>query len=103
MEKLEKDIHEILFPGIEFLWTAFCEARSLSGDGQILESDWRNSKCDVQALWAHIHHRRDVFVTSDRNFHSASKRATLMSLGSGQIAFPEIAAAQLDGPNPGGP
>jgi hypothetical protein len=50
---------------------------------------WRNRNCDVQAIWSHIHHKRDVFVTSDCNFHKADKKAALIALGAGRIEHPE--------------
>ena len=102
MIKLEKDIHDTLFPNVEFSWAAYCEARGLSSDDQIFKSGWRNAKCDVQALWAHIHHRRDVFVTSDKRFHSVAKKNALLSLGSGEIVYPDTVAAQLIGPHSDG-
>lgn len=97
MEKQEKAIHEILFSNVEFLWPDFCAAHGLNVDNGSSGTKWRNAKCDVQALWAHIHHRRDVFVTSDGNFHK-SKKAALISLGSGQIEYPEAAAKLIKKP-----
>ena len=29
---------------------------------------WRNAWCDRQMIWAHEHHKREFFVTSDNNF-----------------------------------
>jgi hypothetical protein len=93
MEQLERSIHDILFSNVEFEWAKFCETRSLPQNIQSIDANWRNAKCDVQALWAHVHHRRDVFVTSDRNFHSKIKKAALASLGSGEIMYPDVAAS----------
>jgi len=33
------------------------------------------------AIWSHIHHKRDVFVTSDENFHGTAKKLALIALG----------------------
>jgi hypothetical protein len=52
---------------------------------------WRNAKCDVQAIWSHIHRKRDVFVTSDGNFHSPANKARLITLGANCIERPSNA------------
>jgi len=46
-------------------------------------------------MWSHIHHKRKVFVTSDRNFHKADKKAALIALGAGRIEDPESALSLL--------
>lgn len=50
---------------------------------------WLNRLCDVQTMWCHIYHANDVFVTSDRNFHKATKLPALLALGAGTICRPE--------------
>ena len=60
-----------------------------------LNKKWRNAKCDVQAFWSHVHGQRDVFVTSDGNFHAASKRSQLIALAGGQNKTPQSAEAML--------
>jgi hypothetical protein len=50
---------------------------------------WLNRLCDVQALWCHLHYGNEVFVTSDRNFHKATKLPRLLALGAGRISRPE--------------
>ncbi len=88
-EALELKIHSVLFPNIDFLWSVFCQARGVDQNSH--EARWRNAKCDVQALWTHIHHHRDVFVTSDMNFHHAGKKPQLIQLGAGRIESPQTA------------
>jgi len=90
MESLERKIHEVLFPNIEFLWTDYCRVHLGTNT---VDARWRNAKCDVQALWTHVFNKRDVFVTSDRNFHSTAKKTRLVGLGAGRIEFPESAAS----------
>jgi hypothetical protein len=85
--RLERAIHETLFPGIPF------DSTPNSPPSQ----SWLNAKCDVQALWSHINAGRDVFVTSDRNFHAISKKPKLARLGAGNIIYPRQAAAMLQG------
>ena len=94
MEQLEKRIHDVLFPEIEFSFLEFCQARGMDKD-QIGSAVWRNAKCDVQALWSHIHHCREFFVTSDRNFHTAMKKPSLIALGANEIVYPAEAASLI--------
>src|SRR5207245_11565393 len=56
---------------------------------------WRNAKCDTQALWSHVYHKRDVFVTRDANFLKKTKLPGLAALGAGQILVPRDAAVLL--------
>lgn len=66
----EKEIHDVLFPNIEFLWSSYAHSHG------ILEDDfkspkakrWRNTFCDRQMYWAHDQNKRHFFVTSDANF-----------------------------------
>lgn len=90
-DTLENDIHNVLFPNIEFLWVAYASSRGLSVEAH--DSKWRNAKCDVLALWCHIKHRGNVFVTSDSNFHAETKHKRLEALGAKTIAFPMDALA----------
>jgi len=48
----------------------------------------RNRLCDALMMWAHIYHTGHVFISSDRHFHAATKKARLISLGAGQIYTP---------------
>lgn len=88
-DTLERDIHSVLFPNIEFLWVEYANARGLPVDA--IDKNWRNAKCDVLGLWCHIKHGGGVFVTSDGNFHAATKQGKLKALGAGTIAYPKDA------------
>jgi hypothetical protein len=88
-ETLENDIHNALFPSIEFNVAEYAINRGLPANTS--DHKWRNAKCDVLALWCHVKNQGDVFVTSDDNFHASTKQAKLISLGVGQIALPEDA------------
>ncbi len=90
MENLEREIHTILFPNTEFVWGDYCRANLIELSSQP-SGKWRNCKCDVQAMWCHIYEKRNVFVTSDNNFHGSDKRAALVALGAGHIARPHDA------------
>lgn len=96
-QQLERRIHEILFPGIAFLWADYCAVAGLDFSTSALDPKWRNAKCDVQAFWSHVHAAREVFVTSDRNFHRATKKTALTALSGGRIETPQSAAAMLPG------
>ncbi|MHB9103418.1 MAG: hypothetical protein ACYC2E_18155 [Sulfuricella sp.] len=95
MEAQEKKIHDILFPNIEFLWQDYCAVRGCEPNDLALAHGWSNPKYDVQALWSHIFHKREVFVTTDRNFHAQSKKPMLMALGANRIESPESAVSFL--------
>lgn len=92
--KVEERIHNVLFPNVEFAWADYATARGLPVDGD-LDKDWRNKKCDVQMMWAHINSKRDVFVTNDMNFHRPQVLAALSSLGLTAVVTPREAAAML--------
>jgi hypothetical protein len=91
-DTLESKIHAILFPKLPFLWTDYCQTYGRNPSDFASDRKWRNPKCDVLALWSHIHYGTDVFVTSDRNFHKPSKRPRLIALGAKEIMTPEQAA-----------
>ena len=94
MEQLERRIHEILFHHVEFAYVAFCQSRGLDPTAVFNTAEtktWRGAKCDVQTLWAHIWYHGDIFVTSDKNFHKATKKPRLQALGAGIIALPDEA------------
>ncbi|MDH4612642.1 hypothetical protein [Pseudomonas sp. BN102] len=85
----ERRIHEMLFPNIEFDWAAYCSAGGLDVDAPHRDDKWCNAKGDVQAFWSHAHRHRGIFVTSDKNFHAASKKPRLIALASGALEAPE--------------
>jgi len=95
MQGVEQQIHQILFSNIEFLWVDYCVAHGLDQNNMAFDKKWRNAKCDVQAYWTHVHSKRDVFVTSDKNFHSATKKTALLALFGGSIETPPSASAML--------
>ncbi|MES3040916.1 MAG: hypothetical protein V4730_07175 [Pseudomonadota bacterium] len=77
--ELELKIHNLLFPSV----------LTFRSEDQPIEKQKKitNAKCDVFALWGHIYHKRDYFVTNDRNFHK--KKAKLERLGANRIIFPK--------------
>ncbi len=66
MLELDYSLHNILFPNIEPEYKEFCRAENF--DTEALHPKWRNAKIDVQMLWCHIYHTKDIFVSRDRNF-----------------------------------
>lgn len=91
----ERLIHETLFPNIPFSWSDFAGRAGISSESvRVTEAKrWRNAFCDRQMFWAHDHHRRDVFVTSDGNFRERLNRSPDFS--SARIATPEEAVRLL--------
>lgn len=94
---LEKRIHQILFPDVEFRCQKYCRNQhgAVTSENEKQIKKWRNAKCDVLALWSHVHYRRQVFVTSDLNFHKASKKPHLIALGAGKIESPQTAVSLI--------
>jgi hypothetical protein len=88
--RLERRIHEVLFPRIAFEARKHCKRDDVRG-----RERWRNAKCDVLAMWCHIRYEGDVFVTRDQDFLKPSKRARLEALGACKIATPEQALAMV--------
>jgi len=93
MEAIEIRIHDVLFPTVEFHWKDYAQAHGLDVNATPAAWRWRNAKCDVQAIWTHVHYRRDMFVTSDDNYHRRSD--ALVALGARSIVTPEEAVAWL--------
>ena len=95
MERLERHIHEILFSNLEFMYADYL-ARLGPGVTPRLQKKWRNAKCDVLAMWSHIHYGADIFVTEDRNFHKTTKKPQLIALGAKQICTPSTCAEVIE-------
>ena len=95
MEQLEQRIHEVLFQTIPFKWLDRAAQLGIDPNAGGVDWKWLNAKCDVQAFWAHTYHQRDVFVTSDANFHASSKREALIAIAGGRIERPESATEWL--------
>jgi hypothetical protein len=84
---LERSIHDVLFPNVEFAWQDYCRVNGLNPLARP-SGRWRNCKCDVLAMWSHIHFERDVFVTRDGKFHAETKKPALIALGANLIETP---------------
>lgn len=94
MEALERQIHLILFPNVQFSWEDYCRANGLD-PASAPTGRWRNYKCNVQSIWTHIYNKKDVFVTSDEDFHTAAKKQALIGLGANRIVYPCEAVSLL--------
>ena len=96
--ELEKRVHTVLFPQIEFGFAEYCSARGVEAELASAEcAKWRNAKCDVLIMWAHIHYGGDVFVSRDSNFFKSSKKPALEKLGANAILMPSVAVEELQG------
>jgi hypothetical protein len=83
MQGKAKEIEDVLFgesPPIDILGEP---------DDSPKVAAWLNRICDIQSMWSHLHYENEVFVSSDRNFHKATKLPRLLSLGAKRIARPE--------------
>ena len=92
MVELERKIHTVLHPSVPFEYLA---TTSPTTGTEQPDPKWRNAKCDTQALWSHVYHKRDVFVTRDGNFLKKTKLPVLAALGAGQILVPRDGAVLL--------
>lgn len=88
---LERKIHEILFPTIDFDNLDYRARVLIDPASDTGDPKWRNAKCDVLVLWSHIHFNGEVFVTSDKNFRKQSKKGRLIAIGAGNILTPQDA------------
>jgi hypothetical protein len=82
---LEKNIHNILFPTIEFFYTDYFK----KNNSREAEKKWKNKKCDVLCLLSHIYYKGNIFITTDRNFFKKTKKDNLIKLGAKEILTPE--------------
>lgn len=88
-EDLEKKIHKILFPSIEFEYQDYCRVNEIDPNKKPLDRKWLNKKCDVQVTWSHINSSNDVLVTEDKNFSKQEKLNKLLQLGVKRIQSPK--------------
>lgn len=93
MKTLEREIHKILFPEIEFEYVDFCKARNLNPRSKEIDGKWRNRKCDVLTLWSHMYHKGDIFVSSEKGINK--RKQALIQLGVGDILTPQVAVSKL--------
>jgi hypothetical protein len=95
MTDLEARIHTILFSQ-PYEWADIARQNGLD-PGVVPDENnaqyrrWRNRLCDSSAMWCHIHHVGDMFVTRDENFLESTKRVALEALGARRIVNPEDA------------
>lgn len=84
---LEKEIHNILFPNIEYSYEKYCKKNGIQNVNGLKDKIWLNAKCDVQMIWSHINAENDFFVTEDSNFLK-SKKNKLEIIGAKHIFKP---------------
>jgi len=95
MVSVEQKIHNILFPNIHFIYSKYCKSSALDPDDAVNARKWIRAKCDVQAIWCHIHNNNDIFVTQDNNFHKKTKKQKLLALGAQEILRPSECLSKL--------
>lgn len=90
----EETIYRVLFPSSPVKWLNYAAEKGV--DVAELTSPtgmrWRNQMLDAQALWAHDHAGRDVFVTSDSRLKRLLGHPEFPSM---MVMSPEEAAAML--------
>jgi hypothetical protein len=84
MEAMERQSHEVMFPSLPFVYADYCASARIEPVVNTCDRKWRNAKCDVQVVWAHVWHRTDVLVSADNNMHKASQKSRLEQLAGGR-------------------
>lgn len=97
MISVEREIHDVLFPNIPFRYSEYCRRFGLNPRTEAIDRKWRRAKCDVQAMWCHMHYSGDIFATQDGNFHKVTKKARLVALGAQEILKPSNCLSRLKG------
>ncbi|MEM9578948.1 MAG: hypothetical protein AAF999_18300 [Pseudomonadota bacterium] len=87
MLDLEEEIFRILFPNAQFTWVETAKTYGIEKTNQSSKAyiKWRNQLLDAQMFWAHVWNKRDVFVTSDKNFGRKLKKSRF---GAEQVKTP---------------
>lgn len=88
MVEVEKHIHQILFPTMEFDYSIYCAQHGIDVNSGAIDPRWLNAKCDVLSFWCNLHYGNGIYVTSDRNFHKHTKKPRLIALGARGIVRP---------------
>ena len=90
----EAAIYSVLFPNSPVEWVDYAALKDTDVNDVTSPAGmrWRNQILDAQALWAHDHARRDVFVTSDRRLSVLNNHPNFPAM---IIRKPEEAAAML--------
>jgi hypothetical protein len=88
MEALERQIHEVLFPSLPFVYTDYCAGAGIEATTDTCDRKWRNAKCDVQVVWTHVWHHTDILVSADNNMRKSSKKSRLEKLADGRPLIP---------------
>lgn len=92
----ERAIYGILFPSSSPEWADYAASRG-AGSTDLTSTAflrWRNQMLDAQALWAHDHARRNVFVSSDKRLMKLNSQQEFPLI---KVMKPEAAAALLNG------
>lgn len=90
----EAAIYRTLFPNSPFNWPEYAEAKGVDAKDNSTSawSRWRNQILDAQAVWAHDHADRQVFVTSDRRLWILNGHANFPNM---VVRSPEDAVSML--------
>lgn len=83
---LEQRLHDAIAPNLPYQGPAVHQA-----------GRWRNAKCDVQAVWCHVHYGTDALCTRDAKLISRSKR--LARFGA-HLCTPADLVSRLDKQSP---
>jgi len=95
LEQLEQRIHQALFPRIDFLWGQFLRRRGGDTARDVLHARWRQARCDVLTMWAHLRYGGDIFVTRNEVYWQRDRRERLIRMGAGDVLTPQGALTRF--------
>lgn len=90
----ERAIYSILFPTSPPEWADYAASKGVDAQdtASLAYRRWRNQMLDAQALWAHEHAVREIFVTSDQRLKTLNGHADFPKMA---VTTPEEAASLL--------
>jgi hypothetical protein len=95
---LEHELQAIIHPSFDMDYQSHCRKKPYnpSPNDPVIDPRWRNRFCDIQAMYAHLVGRGNIFVSDDgKAFHKAKKKDRLIALGAGNVYTAEQALEAL--------
>jgi hypothetical protein len=95
LERLERRIHDVLYRRIDFCWSDYLARRGAGTDRAVLHARWRQARCEVLTMWAHLRYDGDIFVTRNEVYWQRDNREQLIRMGAGDILTPQGALTRF--------
>lgn len=95
VETHERSIHAVLYRRLEFRWGDELRRRGAEVARDVLHARWRQARCEVLSMWAHLHYAGDIFVTRNEAYWQRDNRERLIRMGAGDIVTPQGALTRF--------